>query len=386
LVTWPATGSWSSWPGGWRDAWPPCRPRRGGCLLSRLGGDEFAVLAEEMGAEQVVHLAGEIEHVTRRPFLLERREVYTTVSIGIVISDGAYERAEDVIRDADLAMYRAKESGKARYELFDASLHVRALARLELETDVRNALDRRELVVHYQPKVRLSTGAVTGFEALLRWQHPRHGLLGPSDFIPVAEDTGMILPIGEWVLLETCGQLRAWQDRFPSQPPLTMSVNLSAKQLTQPDLVQRVEWVIRSTGIPPQSLRLEITETLLMRDPEAAAEMLRRLKRLQVGLMLDDFGTGYSSLNYLHKFPFDTLKIDQSFVMSMHERDESREIIRTILSLAQTLQMGVVAEGVETATQVTDLIAMGCEHGQGYLFSMPVDAPVAERLLAGRAE
>jgi diguanylate cyclase (GGDEF)-like protein/PAS domain S-box-containing protein len=358
-----------------------------GPLLSRLRGDDFGILIDSRSGgdtdRAAMELAGEIQGSLSEPFLLEGREVYASVSGGIAGGPAKYNRPEDVLRDADLALNNARAAGRSQCSVFTASMRRRAMEKAELETDLRRALERNQMVVFYQPKVRLSNRTVAGFEALIRWRHPGHGLVSPGDFIPIAETTGFIVPLGEWVLAEACRQLKQWQERFPRTSPLTMSVNLSAKQLLQPDLVERVERILIETGVPAESLRLEVTETLLVSDPDEAARLLGQLKSLRVGLKLDDFGTGYSSLSYLHRFPFDTLKIDRSFVMSLPERAESRAIIRTITNLARSLKLGVVAEGVETPEQLSELLEMGCDYGQGYLFSRPLTAVEAERLLEG---
>ncbi len=356
---------------------------RPGDTVARLGGDEFTILLEDLNdAEEAIEVAGRLQKELSLPFNLGGHEVFTTVSIGIALSTTGYERAEEVLRDADTAMYRAKTQGKARHELFDKAMHARALNLLQLETDLRRAVERQEFFLHYQPIVSLDTGLIRGFEALVRWQHPERGHVPPIDFIPVAEETGLIIPIGEWVLNAACREVKRWQERFPSHPPLQISVNISGKQLMKSDLIEQVRRVLQETAIEPRALKLEITESIMMENIESAISILNHLRALGVELSIDDFGTGYSSLSYLHRFPISTLKIDRSFVGRMDGNNENAEIARTIVMLARNLDMDVIAEGVETEHQVTQLRALRCEYGQGYHFSKPVDGRAAAALLA----
>jgi diguanylate cyclase (GGDEF)-like protein/PAS domain S-box-containing protein len=355
---------------------------RPGDTVARLGGDEFTILLEDLSDEaEAVEVADRLQRTLAMPFNLGGHQVFSTASIGITLSSIGYERSEDCLRDADTAMYRAKQHGKARHELFDASMHARAMKLLQVESDLRRAVEHHELVVYYQPIMSLETGRVRGFEALVRWQHPQQGLISPADFIPVAEETGLIVPLGQWVLGEACRQARIWQDQFPSDPPLTISVNISAKQFAQPGLIEQVEQVLRETGLEPHSLQLELTESVVMESIETATDLLHRLRALGVALSIDDFGTGYSSLNYLHNFPLDTLKIDRSFVNQMVGNNENNEIVQTIVTLARSLGMNVVAEGIETETQLASLQALECEGGQGYLFAKPMPTKAAEAFL-----
>ncbi len=356
---------------------------RPGDTVARLGGDEFTVLVEDITDEtESVQVAERVQQELSIPFNLSGREVFTTVSMGIAPSAVGYERAEDILRDADTAMYRAKSLGKARYEIFDKAMHARAINLLQMETDMRRALEREEFILHYQPIVALDNFRLRGFEALVRWQHPERGFISPMDFIPVAEETGMIVPLGEWVMREACRQMNGWQKMFPLDHPLFITVNLSSKQFSQNALISTFAMILQETGVKPQSVKLEITESVVMENIETATEMLRQLRSLGVKLAIDDFGTGYSSLSYLHRFPIDTLKIDRSFVTRMSENNENTEIVRTIVVLAQNLGMDVVAEGVETNEQLVLLQKLGCENGQGYFFSKPVNADGAEKIIA----
>ncbi|HEV2764829.1 MAG TPA: EAL domain-containing protein [Pyrinomonadaceae bacterium] len=355
---------------------------RPGDLVARLGGDEFTVLLEDIGSVAEATLVAErLQRELSRPFALAGREVFTTVSIGIAPSTIGHDRPENFLRDADTAMYCAKMLGKARHEVFDKNMHARAVTQLQLETDLRRAVEREEFFVQFQPIVSLGTGEIRSFEALVRWRHPEHGLISPGAFIPVAEETGLIVPLGRWVLLEACRQLRRWQQEHPTRATLSVSVNLSSKQFTQPDLIAQIRQALEETGLAPSSLKLEITESVVMENIEKAAEMLRELRALGVELSIDDFGTGYSSLSYLHRFPINTLKIDRSFVTRMSDNNENMEIVRTIVMLAHNLKMNVVAEGVETEQQLTQLLALGCGYAQGFYFSRPLDAKIATRLL-----
>jgi diguanylate cyclase (GGDEF)-like protein len=360
---------------------------RPGDTVSRLGGDEFTILLDDLGdAGEAEAVAGRLLRELAMPYNLGGHEVFVNVSIGVAVGSTDYTRPEDLLRDADTAMYRAKQLGKARYEVFDQGMHARAMDRLELERDLRRAVERRELFLQYQPIVSLETGAVRGFEALVRWQHPERGVMPPAKFIPLAEETGLIIPIGMWVLGEACRQIRRWQELCPAGGPLTMSVNLSGRQFTQPDLLEQIEAVLRETGLDPRGLKLEITESVVMENLEGATRTLERLRALGVELSVDDFGTGYSSLSYLQRFPVSTLKIDRSFVSRMTESEGTAEIVRTVTRLAQNLGMGVVAEGVETERQREMLRALECEFGQGYYFSRPMDGDAAEELLLSRFE
>ncbi len=355
---------------------------RPGDTVARLGGDEFILLIEELhGETEAICVAERIQKELQVAFDLSGREVYATVSIGISSSWTSYLNPEDIVRDADTAMYRAKQHGKARHEIFDGEMHKHATSVLQLETDMRHALERGEFFIHYQPIVALDDFKLCGFEALVRWQHPERGFISPVEFIPIAEETGLIIPLGEWVLREACGQMNRWQKIFPADPPLAVSVNLSGKQFIQQDLIKHVAGIITETGIDPKGLKLEITESMVMDNVETATEMLKQLRALGLKLSIDDFGTGYSSLSYLHRFPVNTLKIDRSFVTRMTDNNENLEIVRTIITLAQTLGMDVVAEGVETKEQLTMLRDLGCENGQGYFFSKPVDAKGAEKII-----
>ncbi|HYO64126.1 MAG TPA: EAL domain-containing protein [Pyrinomonadaceae bacterium] len=351
--------------------------------VARVGGDEFTILLEDIQDEtEAASIAERIQKELKQPFSLDGHEVFTTVSIGIAPSTTGYENPEEIMRDADTAMYRAKTLGKARHEVFDKAMHAYAVNLLQLETDLRRALERGEFFIQYQPIVSLDNFNLCGFEALVRWQHPERGLVSPLDFIPIAEDTGQIIAIGHWTLREACRQMRRWQKQFPTDLPLSISVNLSSRQFTQPDLLEQIRKVLDETKLPARCLKLEITESVVMENIEKATAMLRELRDLGVQLSIDDFGTGYSSLSYLHRFPIDTLKIDRSFVMRMVDNSENIEIVRTIVMLAQILGMDVVAEGVETKEQLALLRKLGCENGQGYFFSRPLGVSGAEKVIA----
>src|SRR5689334_11604475 len=350
--------------------------------LARFGGDEFAILLSGMtDATDAVRVAQRISDELSQPFVLDKNSAFATASIGIALSSSGYDRAEDILRDADIAMYRAKENGKARYEVFDHGMHARAVSRLQLESDLRHAVEQKEFCVYYQPIVSLQTGRLAGFEALVRWNHPRRGLVSPADFIPVAEETGLIVPIGEWVLQEACRHIRQCQMAHPSHRSLSLSVNLSARQVAQSDLIDRVKEALAVSKLSPHCLKLEITESVVMENAEAAALMFKQLRALGVQLSIDDFGTGYSSLSYLHRFPLNYLKIDRSFVSRL-TTDNDNAIVRTISTLARNLGMEVIAEGIETDEQFQQLRLLGCEYGQGYLFSPPVGDAGAPHLLA----
>ena len=344
----------------------------GECTLARLGGDEFTVLLA--GVRNVVDarmVAERLVAAVANPFELEGREVVVTVSVGVVMADARYQRAEDMVRDADTAMYRAKDRGKARCEIFDTSMRAAAEERLLIESDLRLAIERQEFQLHYQPIVTLSDQQLSGFEALVRWQHPVRGLVPPNGFIPIAEETGLIVPIGLWVLREACRQMRAWDSEFPECANLMVNVNLSARQCLHPTLVTDVARVLAETGLAPQRLKLEITESLVLEGSDEVIGILKALRALGVQLGLDDFGMGYSALSYLQQLPVQTLKIDRSFVSGI-QNASNVEIVRAILSLASGLSMNVTAEGVETADQAARLKELSCEFAQGYFFDRPL--------------
>ncbi len=361
---------------------------RPGDTISRLGGDEFAILLADVGdVAGAIKVAERIQSAMSAPFHLLGQEIFTSASIGIAMGDTEYAQPEELLRDADMAMYRAKALGKARHHVFDAGMHQRAVALLQLETDLRHAIERGEFRVAYQPIVTLQSGRIAGFEALVRWQHPTRGVIPPADFIPIAEETGWIVPIGRYVLEAACQQLAQWH-RTLGDDSLSMSVNLSSKQFAQADLGPEIKAVLRRHGLPPQCLKLEITESALMERAEEITERLLELRDLGVKLGLDDFGTGYSSLSYLHSFPLDTLKIDRSFIARMsqgesggEENREHHEIVRTIVALGKNLGMNVVAEGVEDALQLAELRQLRCNSGQGYFFARPLSAGDALQLL-----
>ncbi|MGB6474101.1 MAG: EAL domain-containing protein [Candidatus Sulfotelmatobacter sp.] len=371
------------------------RPRQGGGeegmlsdnTLARPGGDEFAVLAEELREpSDAIRVAERIQQKLALPFDVDGHEIVITASIGIAFNNNTSAEAQDVLRDAEIAMYRAKQTGKAHCEVFDNAMHASAIKRLQLETDMRRAVDLGEFHVYYQPIVSLQDGQIVGFEALTRWHSPG-GLVMPSDFIPVADETGIILAINRQLLSEACRQLRGWHQLFPRDPPLSLSVNISPKQFAQPDLASQIGQLLQQSGMDPRCVDLEITETIAMADAERSADVLSQLKALGVGLDIDDFGTGYSSLSRLQRFPVDTLKIDRAFVSHMDSDRETHEIVRIIVMLAHNLGLKVVAEGVETMAQLDLLRHVGCERAQGYLFSKPVDHQTILKLLeANRAE
>ncbi|MCI0529226.1 MAG: EAL domain-containing protein, partial [Nitrospira sp.] len=353
--------------------------------VARLGGDEFTILLDGIkDVGDTLRVADRIQKELTTPFKLSRHELFATVSIGITLSRGdsssrPYNRPEEVLRDADVAMYRAKALGKARSEIFDSSMHARAMVLLQLETDLRHAIERGEFVNHYQPIVSLASGKIIGFEALIRWQHPQRGLITPMEFIPIAEETGLVVPIGEWVLRTACAQNRAWQEM--GFPPLCVAVNLSSRQFKEPNLVETVAQILRDTNLNPHFLELELTEGIVMENAATTIQTLRELKELGVQFSIDDFGTGYSSLSYLKRFPIDTLKIDRSFVMDIPADPDDVAIATVVITLAHSLELEVIAEGVEIKEQLTFLRSRGCDKMQGYLFSRPVPAEAFEELL-----
>ena len=355
---------------------------RQGDTVARVGGDEFTILLDDLAGDgEAVAVAERIQQEVSSAIVLTGREVFTTMSVGIAAGGSNYTDPEDIMRDADTAMYRAKSLGKARHVLFDHSMHASAVNLLQIETDLRKALEKEQFYLLYQPIVSLDNFKLCGFEALVRWHHPERGLISPLDFIPIAEETGQIIQLGEWALVEACRQMRQWQEKYPQASPFFMSVNLSAKQFNHMMLIAQVDNALRSTGLNPRQLKLEITEGAVMENIDTATEMLRHLRDLGVQLAIDDFGTGYSSLSYLHRFPIDTLKIDRSFVTRMANNPENVEIVRTIVMLAQVLGMDVVAEGVETKEQLKLLRDLKCEYGQGYYFSRPSHPSDAEKII-----
>jgi diguanylate cyclase (GGDEF)-like protein len=360
---------------------------RGGDIVARLGGDEFAILVNDIrDVDDALRTVDRVREELNQPFLLGGHEVFSSASIGIAVSDRRYDRPVEMLRDADTAMYRAKALGKAHHVVFDEAMHTHVVERLKLETDLRRALERNEFWVAYQPIVEVDTGRVAGFEALVRWEHPERGLVSPGEFVPAAEETGLIIPMDLWVTREACRQVREWHDQFADGPPLFLSVNLSSRQFARPDLLQRLEQILDATGIDPSCLKIEVTESVIMGQTEVAAERLQEIKQRGMCLSMDDFGTGYSSLSYLHKFPFDVLKIDRSFVSRVGTVGENGEIVSTIVALAHNLGMKVVAEGVETAAQVEHLRSLRCEYAQGFYFSKPLRAEAAATILSRRQD
>lgn len=355
-----------------------------GHLVARLGGDEFVILLDRIGsAEHAIVVAERIMAVLAEPFDVSGLRVFVTASVGIALSASGYTDVEDILRDADIAMYHAKRTGRARWVMFDQTMQLAAVRRLQLEADLRGALPQGQLFLQYQPIVKPVSGEISGFEALLRWKHPMHGLVPPSEFIAVAEETGLIEAIGTWVLERACRQLAAWQRSHDAR--LDMSVNVSAIQLAGGELVEAVRRILAETGILPSSLKLELTESTVMADAEHALAVLVQLKELGVRVSLDDFGTGYSSLSYLRRLPIDTLKIDRSFVSLLDRHDDKRQIVEMVLMLARALQLQVVAEGVETDAELQLLRDMGSDFVQGYFYYRPLDSEAAATALAAQA-
>lgn len=354
---------------------------RGLDTVSRLGGDEFVVLLEETGSyREIVRIVKRIRSAVGEVFQFCDHDIHVSCSMGIVISPCLYDKPEELLRNANIALHRAKGEGRNRFKVFNTRMLEDAIRLMDLESALRLALDRGEFFLDYQPILSLSDRTLQGFEALVRWRRPDKGVAAPKDFIPVAEDTGLIVPLGLWVLEEACRTMASWQADFPQVRGMSMSVNLSAKQLTQPTLVEDVERILRSTGLDPRVLKLEITETVIMDNPEVSILRLKRLKELGVRLSVDDFGTGYSSLSYLQRFPIDTLKVDRTFVSEI-EANENRKIVGAVVALAHSLGLDVVAEGVELEAQSAVLNDFACESGQGFLFSRPIAREAVERML-----
>jgi diguanylate cyclase (GGDEF)-like protein/PAS domain S-box-containing protein len=360
---------------------------RAGDTVARIGGDEFAILLEEIeSSEHALTITQRIHDAFLHPFTVAGHELYVTASIGLALGDKSTADLEGLLRDSDTAMYRAKFAGRGRSQIFTIEMHSEMVERLQLESDLRRGIHRGEFEVHYQPIVALVGRRLTGFEALVRWHHPEAGLLLPDSFIGVAEETGAILPLGMWVLDVACAQLAAWRSREPRWSDVSMSVNLSPKLFAQPDLVAQVESILARSGLPARALKLEITEGLLIDNPEEAARMLRELREMGVGICLDDFGTGYSSLSYLNRLAVDVIKIDRSFVSELTSSADKADLIRSILRLASDLGLQVVAEGVETAEQRERLEQLDCRLMQGFEFSRPLPAAEAWRLFHPRVE
>jgi diguanylate cyclase (GGDEF)-like protein len=353
-----------------------------GDTVARLGGDEFVIILEDPESiHDATSTTNHIQQELKQTFFLERHEVFVSTSIGIVNQVKGYDEAEEILRDADIAMYRAKALGKDRCETFTLNMREQVITRLELENDLRNALEQHQLQLYYQPIIDLQSNQVTGFEALLRWRHPLRGLVSPGEFVPIAEETGLILPIGLWVLTEACHQIQIWQERFPRKPPLTISVNISAKQFSAPGFIEQVEDVVRQTLFDPSTLKLEITEGVYLNRSDEVDATFKKLHTLGIQFHIDDFGTGYSSLSYLQYFPIQTVKIDRAFVDRIDDKDNNKDIVRTIVAMAHDLGMETVAEGIETIAQLNYLKKLGCNYGQGFLLGRPVSQEDTEKLL-----
>ena len=350
--------------------------------VARLGGDDFVVLFEDLSeVSGAITVAERIQAAIAEPFQVGGEELFTGCSMGLALTNRGLHSPGDLVRDAELAMYRAKARGDGGVEIFDPSMNQKARDRFRLEAELRHALERGEFLLNYQPLISFRSGKIDGWEALIRWKHPERGMVSPLDFIPLAEETGLILPIGQWVLEESCRQASEWQQRFPSEPQCMINVNLSMRQFQQKDLVEMVTKVLTDKRLRPRHLKLEITESVMMKDPEASIEAMQQFKSMNVNLVIDDFGTGYSSLSYLKRFPVDALKVDKSFVDRLGQDSEDTAIVEAIISLSKALGLRVTAEGIETREQYERLKAMGCDQGQGYYFSRPLMPAAMEDLL-----
>lgn len=355
---------------------------RGGDIVARLGGDEFAILLERISdVRDAAMVAERVQEALQAPLSLGGYDHTASASIGVALSSGASEQPEYVLRSADIAMYRAKNTGRGRYEMFDRAMHAEALTRLQIETDLRHAFDRNEFFLHYQPIISLRLGTVVGAEALIRWRHFERGVVSPATFIPVAEDTGLVVPLGRWVLREACRQAVDWQSRAPAGQPFSISVNLSVREFAQPDLVKTVASILEETRLPPGALRIEITESALIGQKHPAIETVEQLRALGVAIHLDDFGTGYSALSYLHRLPLDAVKVDRAFTASIDQEERPLHVVKAIVSLSHAIGLEVVAEGVANEKQLALLREMGCDLAQGFIFSRPCSSEEMNALL-----
>ena len=352
-------------------------------MVARLGGDEFVILLEDVNnVESTIQIAERILADCQTPILIDNQKIFTSTSIGIVLGSGEYHQASDLIRDADIAMYQAKAQESNSYKFFDAAMYLEAITRLTLETDLRKAITQQEFVIYYQPIIRLADRQLIGFEALARWWHPTRGLIGPSEFIPVAEETGLVASLDSWIIEHACLQIARWQQQFPAHLSLKISINLSVQDLHRSNLLKDIDKVLAQTGLAGNLITFEITESVLIKDREQTIDLLTQLASRQIQISIDDFGTGYSSLSYLHHLPIHTLKIDRSFVGSMHLENRNYQVVSTILALSKQLGLTVVAEGIETPEHLQQLQQLGCELGQGYLFAKPLTAQQIEIILA----
>lgn len=350
--------------------------------VARLGGDEFVILLEGLEDSKVyIQIVNRIQQELSKPAVLGDHNVFTSISMGIVLDATGYGHPDEILRDADIAMYRAKRMGRGRFEIFDQSMLDGAMSRLEMETELRKAMEEKEFILHYQPIHDLENNRIIGFEALVRWKHPERGIIPPEDFIPLAEETGLIVPMGYWILNEACRQIRSWQIEYPSKPALTMNVNFSTRQFTDMNLVEKIVEILDNNNLEAGSLKMELTESLIVEDSESTSITLMKLNELGIQVHIDDFGTGYSSLGYLHKLPIDTLKIDRTFISRLGSDASGSEIVQTIMALAHGLGMQVIAEGVETDEQLSELKSMHCDYVQGFLLAKPVDNMEAGQIL-----
>lgn len=356
--------------------------------VARLGGDEFVALLDDIeGLADATHVAERFQRALSVPFSLQGHEIFLSVSIGITLSHPAYANTDEILRDADTAMYRAKNLGRNRYEVFDRKMHAEALKRLHMESDLHRSMDSEDFLLHYQPIVDVVTGQIESMEALVRWQRPQRGFTWPKDFIGLAEETGLIVRLDRWVMRAACLQMKRWADEFGEAAPKRIHVNLSSRQFSQPDLVTSIEHILAETGLENHQLRLEVTESAIMENTDSVTELLKGLQELGVHLCIDDFGTGYSSLSYLHRLPLHTLKVDRSFIHQLGDgRPENMEIVRAIVMLAHSLRMDVVAEGIETREQLQQAVLLGCEFAQGHYFATALDVDDVNRLLSGEAQ